>query len=499
MDWNPGDGEFRSKTVQGIGWSLSSQVVNQAIAMIAVVVLARLLSPREFGLLAMVTVVTVFAELFCDMGFSAALIQKQDITQEHLSSVFWFNLGVGVSLTAIFVGAARLLADFYGEPVLAPLTMILSANFLIGSLSIVQRTTLVKSMEFRRLAIVDIVATGLSGSIAVAMAFSGAGVWSLVGQAIVRSGTSTVLLWVLGGWRPSLIFRWRDAGELLSFSLNVFGNKILNYWVRNLDYLLIGRYIGTQPLGAYRNSYQIMLFPLISVSGVISRVMFPALSMIQNDIQRVRGAFLRSTRAIALVTFPMMTGLFVTVEPFVMTVLGPKWVQMIPILRVFCLVGLMQSIGTLNANLFLSQGRADLQFRLGLALKASSMLGIIIGLRWGVLGVAVGYSITSVMSSYPGFYFAGKLVGLTYWRLWRELSGVLACALAMAAAVWGISVLLPTRLPVQVLFASQVAGGLLVYAALVHFLGLGAYRDVRQFVSENIRHLRASRLEGETP
>lgn len=491
MDWNPGDGEFRSKTVQGIGWSLSSQVVNQAIAMIAVIVLARLLSPREFGLLAMVTVVTIFAELFCDMGFSASLIQKQDVRQEHLSSVFWFNLGVGVALMVIFVGAARVVAGFYGEPILAPLTAALSANFLIGSVSIVQRTTLVKSMEFRRLAIVDIIGTGVSGSIAVTMALLGAGVWSLVGQAVVRSGMATALLWTLGEWRPSLVFRWKDVKELLSFSLNVFGSKILNYWVRNIDYLLIGRYIGTQPLGAYRNAYQIMLFPLISVSGVISRVMFPALSMIQDDKDRVRSAFLRSTRAIALVTFPMMTGLLVTVEPFVMTVFGPKWAQMIPILRVFCLVGLMQSIGTLNGNLFLSQGRADLQFRIGLALKVNSILGIIIGLRWGVLGVAIGYSVTSVLNSYPGFYFAGRLVGLSYSRLWRELSGVLACALAMAVAVCAMTMLLPERLPVQLAFASQVAGGVLIYVTLLHFFGIAAYRDVRQFVSENIRHLRA--------
>jgi PST family polysaccharide transporter len=295
---------------------------------------------------------------------------------------------------------------------------------------------------------------------------------------------TTILLWSLSRWRPSLVFKWHAIKDLLGFSTNLLGTQLLNYWVRNLDYLLIGRLIGPQPLGVYKNAYQVMLFPLTNVSRVISKVMFPALSMIQQEKSRVRSIYLQMTRVIALVTFPMMAGLFVTVEPFVFTVFGSKWAGMIPLLRVFCITGMMQSIGTLNGNLYLSQGRADLQLRVSLFVKVTAVLGIVIGLHWGVLGVALGYAVASLINSYPAFHYAGRLVNLTYWRLWRNLSGVLGCSLAMAAAVWALGAVMPDAWPHWLCLSTLVVFGAIVYLMLIHFLRLAAYSELRRLVTE---------------
>jgi len=471
--------DFQHRTINGIAWSVISQAGRLGLKFVIGIVLARLLSPREFGLVAMVTVITSFANIFAELGFSAALVQKQDVRQEHLSSVFWLNLGAGLTLTLIFLAGAPLIANFYQEPLLIPLTMLVSTNFLVSSLNIVQNTLLTKSLNFRTLSIVEISAVGFSGLIAIVMAYTGFGVWSLAVQSVVLSAVTAALLWKLGDWCPSLTFEWMAIKDLLGFSMSLFGTNILNYWARNIDYLLIGRFLGTNPLGVYNRAYDVMLFPLASVSRVLSRVMFPSFSIIQKDKRRVRSLFLKTTRTIALITFPMMLGLFVTVEPFVMTVYGSKWHEMIPVLQVLSLLGVAQSVRTLNGNLYLSQGEANLQFKIGLVLKTNGILGIVIGLRWGVVGVAVGYAIASIINAYPSFFFAGRLVNLTFGQLLRNLSGVFGCAAAMAVLVWGLGLLLPSVWPYWALLAVQVSFGMVVYFLFIHVFKIQAYQDLR--------------------
>ncbi|MDH7482325.1 MAG: MOP flippase family protein [Armatimonadota bacterium] len=487
--------ELKIKTIRGIGWSVAGQAGNQVLAALTMIVLARLLSPREFGLLAMVVVITSFANIFAEMGLGSALVQKQDIRQEHLSSVFWLNVIAGLILTSAFIICSPLISNFYGEQILRPLTLLISANFAIGSLSIVQRTNFVKTLDFRRLFVADITAVVVSSVVAITMAYAGAGVWSLAAQSVVLTSVTAAMLWLMSAWRPSLIFRWNAIRDLLGFGANLLGTDVLNYWVRNIDYLLIGRFIGSNPLGIYKNAYQVMLFPLTNVSRVISRVMFPALSIIQNEKARVRNIYLQVTRTIALITFPMMAGLFVAVEPLVLAVFGAKWSGMIPLLRVFSIVGLMQSIGTLNGNLYLSQGRADLQFKVSLFVKATAVLGIVIGLRWGIMGVAIGYAVASLLNSYPAFYFAGKLVNLSYWQLWRNLFGVLGCSIAMAAVVFGVGVILPTTLPYGAKLACQIIIGVLIYWLLIHFLGVRAYVETREILLDQYRRFREMRKQ----
>lgn len=476
--------DFRYKTLNGIAWSVVSQVGRQGLIFIIGIVLARLLSPTEFGLIAMVTVIVNFAIVFAELGFGSALIQKQDIREEHLSSVFWLNLVAGAALTFLFMAGAPIIAKFYGEPLLVSLTMLVSFNFFIGSLNVVQQALLTKALDFRTLSIVEIVAICISGIVAIFLAYTGLGVWSLAVQSIVLSSLTAVLLWKFSNWRPALIFKWNAVKELLRFSTSLLGTQTLNYWARNADYLLVGRFLGSGPLGIYNRAYSVMLFPLTNVSKVLARVMFPSLSIIQEDRSRVKQIYLKMTRMIALVTFPLMTGLFVTVQPFVLTVFGFKWIEMIPILQVLCLIGLIQSIITLNGNLYLSQGKADLQFKLSLIFKANIILGIIVGLRWGIMGVAVGYATASLVNVYPNFYFAGGLVNLRFSELLRNLSGVFACAVTMATVVWVLGLLLPDSWPYWGDLVVQVTIGGVVYSMLIHFFKVRAYREIRKLIAE---------------
>jgi len=479
--------QFRQQTLNGISWSVAGQIGQQALRLLIGVVLARLLSPREFGLVSMVTVLSGFALVFQELGFGAAIVQKKGVEQDHLCSVFWLSLVSGSSLTILFVIVAPLVADFYGEPVLLPLTMLIAFNFLFSSLGTVQQNLMVKALEFRALTFVNLVSIGLSGGVAIVLAFSGLGVWSLAVHSVSASILTAGILWKLSDWSPQFVFRWSALRELFGFSISLAGTQTLNYWARNVDNLLIGRFLGTAPLGLYSRAYSFLLFPISNVSNVISRVMFPSLSRIQEDRLKVKRVFLRVTKVIALVNFPLLLGLLAVATPFVLALFGSQWSEMIPLVRLFSLLGITQSIGTLNGNLYLSQGRADLQLKVGVFLKPIKVLSIIFGLQWGVTGVAVCYTIASLLTAYPAFYFAGRLVGLTYLEVVRNLSPVFLCSAAMASCVWAVGFLLPLGWSSWALLGVQVLSGTVTYGALVHLFKVQAYRDLRTVLGEQFR------------
>lgn len=476
--------DFRQKTIAGISWSVVSKMGSQIMRFVIGIILARLLSPEAYGLIGMIVVFTGFAELFIDMGFGAALIQKQDTTPKHYDTVFWLNAGVGLLLTGAFMAGAPLIANFYDEALLVPLTLLISANFFIGSLGIIQLSRFKKALAFKKLAVVDLATVALAGAVGIAMALSGGGVWSLAVQNVVMTFSKTGILWMLSDWRPH--FRWSRAAvaDLFGFSAHLLGFKTINYWARNADYLLIGRFLSSAALGIYTNAYKIMLLPVRQVSSTIGRVMFPAFSSIQHDRERVAQIYLRITRTIALVSFPLMAGLAAVADHFVLGVLGAQWRPMIPILQIFCFVGLVQSISTLNGNLYQSQGRTDLQFKVGGIVNVTRVGAIVLGLQEGIVGVAVAYSIHLFVVLYPSLRIPLSLVELTFGKLVENLAAVFFVALAMGGMVWGVgSVLSPAWSPAAVL-AVQVPLGMVVFWALVHSLNLEAYRDTRALLVE---------------
>ena len=305
---------------------------------------------------------------------------------------------------------------------------------------------------------------------------------------------TAILLWHFSSWRPSFKIDRAAIRELLGFGSSVFGSQTLGYWVRHIDYLLIGRVLGTVALGIYNRAFLVMLFPTTTIARVLRRVLFASLSQIQNDKQRVKRIFLKTTRVVALLTFPLMLGLFVTVEPFVLTVFGEQWSEMIPVLRILALAGMIQSIDNLNVNLFQSQGKANLQFRLEIFLNTTFILAIVVGLRWGIVGVAVGYTIATVVTTVPFFYFAGKLVHISLLETVRNLAGIFSCAFVMATAVWVLGLYLPTTWPNWLHLMVLVCFGGLSYAVLIHIMRLQAYQDILELVTHYLPPLRIKLL-----
>lgn len=481
--------ELRRRVISGVGWQSAGALASQGLAIAFAVLLARLLAPSDFGLVAMVTIVTGFAALLAQLGLGAALVQAESLDEDTLVSSFWMNLASGIGLAAVAAASAPLLAAFYDEPRLIPLTRVLALEFPLVALAAVPVALARRELRFRRIAFVEGAATLAGGCAATALALCGFGVWSLVVRSLVSSGLRTLAFAAVARFVPRLRFRWSSVRHLVPFGSAVFGSQSLRYWTRNLDSLLIGRFVGVEALGLYNAAYRLLLLPLNHGAETVRRVLFPSLAKIRGERERTRSIFLRTTGAVALLAFPVQLGLLAVLDLAVPLALGERWAPMVPVARVFCALGVVQSLGGLLGAVYLSQGRADLQFRWGLVFRVTSILGICVGLHWGPLGVAVGYSLASVVNVTLGTRVAGALIDLTLRDVAGRIAPVLACAALMCAAVLALGEALAGRLPAALVLAFEVGAGAALYGALVALTRPRAYRDVQALV----RELRAAR------
>ncbi|MBU1122670.1 MAG: MOP flippase family protein [Candidatus Omnitrophica bacterium] len=385
--------ELKKKIIRGLKWSGISQVGKQVSQFIVTVVLARLLSPGDFGLVAVAMVFINFALIFGELGLSSALVQKQNTFDTHFSSAFWLNIICSIVLTLVFIGLAPLIAAFYHNSALKPVLMVMSLNFVLVSFTAIQQTILQKEMDFKALAIRDIVAVIVSGVVGIVLAYRGYGVWSLVYQLLMFTFVDGILLWFFSKWRPKFIFSIEAIKDIFHFSANVTGFNIINYFARNVAQLLIGKFLGFNALGYYALAYKIVLYPLQNISGVINKVMFPVFSRIQNDLKEVRNAYLKMVKAISLVAFPLMVSLFVFAPEFVHVFIGKKWEMIVFLIRIFCVCGIVQAVSITVGNIRLSQGQSRMQFKIGSIHFICMIIAIWIGLFWGIYGVAFSYTI----------------------------------------------------------------------------------------------------------
>ena len=475
---------LKQEAVSGVGWSTISKFGEEVIRAIVMIVLARLLTPDAFGLIGMIMVFSGFVNVFRDAGFGPALIQTKELTDIQISSVFWVTVGLGMFLTVLLIGASPLIAYFYDNPALTSLTMGIAFNFLIQGFAIVQRSLFKRDMDFKGLAIVKVTAALVGGAVAVIMAYFDFGVWSLVGRRLVSSFGLVGALWAISDWKPSFSFSWVSVKELLGFSGNLTGFNVFNYWVRKVDDLLVGRFLGSGALGLYTRAYSVMLFPLQRVSRVVGKVMFPALTKIQDDIERTKRVYLKSLSLIALITFPLMLGLLVTTEHLVLAVLGSQWEGIIILLRLLSIVGMSQSIGTTTGWIYQAQGRTDWMFRWGIFSGIIAIVSYVIGLRWGLIGITVTITIRHVPMTYLNFAIPGRLIDMTFTDVARSVSGVFSCSAVMAGVVWVIGMVVPEGFSHWAYLGIQVPAGVILYLLLVYVFKLQPYKEFIRILNE---------------
>jgi PST family polysaccharide transporter len=392
------------------------------------------------------------------------------------------NLAAGVVLTGVFAAASPGIAALYHRPRLTDITLVLSADFLVGAIGIVQLALLQRQMRFRRLAVIQNVAAALGGTLAIVAAALGAGVWSLVIEALAATTVQSVLALYAGVGLAWGRFDRGAARELWQLSGGQAGYQAINYWSRNADNLIAGRFVGAYGLGIYDRAYQVMLLPVSQVGLVVSYVLFPALARMQDDVERLRKAYLRSIAATALLAMPIAVALFAIAPDFVLAVFGDRWIGMTPILRLLCIAAVPQSIGSTVAVIYQARGRTDWLMRWGVASGVVTIAAFGVGVIWGVKGIAAAYAVRTVVLHYFNFAIPGRLIGVRYRDFARVTVGALAISLVAGAAMWGVGEAVREIDVALARLGCEVVTGVIVYAVGVRLAKLAAYRDLVSLV-----------------
>ncbi len=463
---------LRARLFSGLRWKVGSQTLQQVLNLGSAVVMARLLSPEDFGLLSMASVFTGIVYVVLDLGLGAALVQRKTLEPEQISSVFWMNIAVGLSLSLLGILLSWPIANFYQTPAVQLVISALACCFFIAALGSTQEALLTRQMHFRALEFRRMFSHLVGIGISLLMAWMGWGVWSLVGRIAIASLVGTLLLWHVSSWRPSWQFRWSDVRQLSGFSNDVLGGNLLGYVGRNADNLLIGRFLGVVELGFYNMAYNLMTAPLDRIAQVLAGVLFPALSRQQEDLIKVKQSWFRANQLVAGVITPLVLGLILMAPQFVQVVYGEKWLPAVPVLQILAVRALVEGLKALDGTVLMAIGQTRLRLNLIALSVGVAVMSFIIGIPFGIQGVALSFTGFTSLISMVGLLLTLHCLNSNFVDYFLNLRGILLATAGMAAGV----------LTLKMLWLGS-AGGLLMVSI---FLGGILYLSLLQFFSPQV-------------
>jgi PST family polysaccharide transporter len=479
-------GSIGRRAVGGAAWSSLGRLLIQALQFAASVVLARLLVPSDFGLLATVLIFSQFSLLFFEGGMGAALVALDEVTEDDLATVFWLNaLGGLVFAAGMFLGAP-LLASFFGQPELRSLAPVVGLAFTCD-VGVCHLALLLRRLEFKLVAQVEVVATAFGFAISIGAAFAGWGVYALALGPIAQNLATSAALWTICRWRPRGFISRASIPRIWRFSGGLLGFNVVNYWSRNADNLLIGKFSGPTTLGYYSRSYSLMLLPVQQFAQMLSRVMFPTLTAVRNDRPRAAAAYRRVVGVLNLASAPVLVGLAAVAPALVPFMWGDNWRPVTPLLEILCLAGVPQSLAVSVGWLYQSQHQTALLFRVGLVSSVLGVAAMVVGLRWGATGVAIAVLVRSWVGLVPTLHYATRLVGLSAWQIVVDTLPTWATCAVMFGAVWAEPVLAGQSRTSAVCLACQVLLGVAVYAAGLVSVQRPVLRDLASVVARRAK------------
>jgi O-antigen/teichoic acid export membrane protein len=484
-----GLGGLRGQVFSGLAWKVLSQVVGQGGRLVVAVLLARLLAPRDFGLAGMCLVFSSLVLVFSDLALGAALVQREKLGDHDRATAFWTSVAAGVVFTLVGLAAAGPLAAFYDEPDVKPLLMVLSSTFLISSIATTHEALLVRELQFRAVELRVMVGLLAGAAAGVITALQGGGPWAIIAQQVTTALVTTILVVKRSPWRPTLRFSRASLRDMGGFSGFVLGHRLLYYVHRNADNLLIGRFVGAAGLGIYALAYNVMLIPFSRIAGPIQQVLFPAFSRMQDQPERIAALWIRATRLVGAISIPALCGLVVVAPDFVPVVFGDRWNDSVPLIQILAWVGLLQSLQTLNTEILQARDRTSTIFRFSIVFFVAHLVAFVVGLHWGVVGVAAAYAISSTLVEPVFTWLTARAVGISPLRLVQSFWGVVQAAVVMGAVVYVLrSVLVDAGASEFVRLVLCVLAGILVYVPLC------AWRQPE--VLDELRRLRRGRIRG---
>jgi len=472
----------KGKLAKAAFWGSTGVIGKQVIVFIVGIILARILEPSDFGLISMIVVFSNLGNVFIDFGFSKAIIQAREINRTELSTIFYFNIFLGLIIAVLFYLSSGAIATFYNQPELVNLTRFISLIFIFNSMSLVQRSLFLKKIDMKSESIIIVAAALLSGGIAITLALTGFGVWSLASKLVLFAFFEACMLWIMSKWVPEIIFRISTLKRFLAFSLNMFGAGLLNFLSQNLDKLLIGKLFNASTLGYFDRAKQFNGFLQESFGRIMGKVMFPVLSERQDDAHEFNLLYRKSINMVGLLFVPLFFSLSLVAEPLILLLLTDKWLPSVPILQILAISGFALPLSSIMVNSIAAKGRAKLFLQIGIIKNSLGLAGILIGSLWGILGVATAITITRYISVLINMYFATRLLKIPFFSQLNELKHAFLIALLIFAGLFILSVRLDVNHFVHLI--GFPLAGFSIYFVLVRLFIPDSIRDLQKVLKE---------------
>lgn len=430
---------LKNKTVKGVFWSSVERFSVQGVQFLVMLVIARLLDPKDFGLVGMLAIFLAVAQSLIDSGFSQALIRKQDRTEVDNSTVFYFNIVVSAVLYLILYAIAPWVSDFYNEPQLCSLMRVLCLIVIVNSFAVVQRAIYTASINFKTQAKASFIAALASGLVGVWMAYNGYGVWTLVWQQLLNAGINTLLLWIYSNWYPRWVYSWKSFRELFAFGSKLLASGLLDTLYTNIYLLVIGKIFNAASLGYYTQADRFTKLPSSNITGILQRVTYPVLCSIQDDDERLREDYRKLLRLSAFIIFPMMCLLAGVAYPLVELLIGEKWRFAATLIIPLSFTMMWWPIHAINLNLLQVKGRSDLFLRLEIIKKIIGVTVLVLSIPFGLLFMCYAGIATSIICLVINTYYTGKLIQVGFIMQMKDFSGTLIVSMAIFVVAYFLS------------------------------------------------------------
>lgn len=478
---------LKNKTVKGVGWSAIDNISKYLVTFIVGIVLARLLSPDDYGLLGLIGIFTAVCDTLINAGFYSALIRKKDATEDDYNTVFIVNMTMSLVLYAVVFVCAPLIAQFFSREELTPLVRVSSLGLIINGLCLVQRCRLTKRIDFKSQTKITITASVASGVIGIVMALLGAGVWALVGQGLSSAVIRAAMLWYVNKWVPSLSFSKSSFHELFGFGWKMMVSGILDTVWKELYQLVVGKFYSPATLGQYTRAKHYSQMLSSNVTSVVQRVTFPVLSTIQDDKTRMVAAYRRMIKTTMFVTSISCFFLGAVSEPLIYCMIGAKWHEAAVYLPLICINGSTYPLHAINLNMLQVQGRSDLFLGLEVIKKIIAVGPLLIGAFVGIIPMLLASIVTNIIAYFLNSYYSGKLLGYSSWMQLKDIAPSYGVAAAIVVSVFFLKYL---PLSYWIILPIQIIMGILVFFMLCRCTKIEGYNEMKNIISPVLTKLR---------
>ncbi|PZV18060.1 MAG: flippase [Leptolyngbya sp.] len=483
---------IKHKAINSVIWSAIQNWGSQIGSLLIFFMLARLLSPEAFGLVALANVFLAFMRLFLDQGFGQAIIQRKDLEPEHLDTAFWINLAIGLSLTLVGVGISGPVAQLFGEPTLTPILRCFSLLFVVAALGQLQQSILERRFEYKLIAARWLFATVAGGGVGITMALQGWGVWSLVGQQMVSEVIGTLTLWFYSDWRPTLRVSMRHFRDLFGVGMHIMGFNYLSFFSTRANDFLVGYAFGPTELGYYTVAYSVLNAMTQILIQTSRDVALPTFSRLQEEPERFRRAFYSATQLTSALAMPTFLGMAVLAPELVKVLFGEQWLPAVPLIQVLSMLGILRSLKYFRGSVFIAMGRSDWWLWLAVLDVVLSLLAFAISYRWGIFAVALATVLRNYLVFPLGQWAICKLIQDSLGKYLRVFITPAICSLIMAAAVFGVKQGLSNSLHPMGLIMLGTISGVIFYVILIRLLAPDLFKQATEITQIIVRGSKSS-------